>query len=191
METMKRYYIASLLFAAVIASLFFFPISASSFTNFKATDPGVRSGASAGNPLPGVKGRALVLFNASKEDFEEVEDVPDGLGPTMNLDSCVGCHSQPAAGGSSPQVNPQVAFATFRGADNRVPSFITKNGPVREARFVKNADGSPDGGVHALFTIAGRDDATGCVLAQPDFDRAVANNNVIFRIPTPVFGVKS
>ena len=185
---MKRYYIASLLCAAVIASLFFFPVPAASVTTFKATDPGVRSGASAGNPLPGVKGRWLVLFNASKDDFEEVENVPDGLGPTMNLDSCGGCHSQPAIGGSSPQVNPQVAFATFRGADNRVPSLITAKGPVREARFVKNPDGSPDGGVHALFTIAGRDDAPGCVLAQPDFEGQLGNNNVIFRIPTPVFG---
>src|SRR5882672_5669284 len=142
---MKRYYVASLL-AAAIASLFFFLMEAASpFTSFKATDPGVRTGVSAGAPLL-VKGQWLALFNASKDDFEEVEDVPDGLGPTMNLDSCVGCHSQPAAGGSSPQVNPQVAFATFRGADNRVLSFITKNGPVREARFVKNSDGSPDGG---------------------------------------------
>jgi CxxC motif-containing protein (DUF1111 family) len=106
----------------------------------------------------------------------------------MNLDSCGGCHSQPATGGSSPQVNPQVAFAAFRGADNRVPSLIKKDGAVREARFVKNPDGSPDGGVHALFTIAGRDDAPGCALAQPDFERNLGNNNVIFRIPTPVFG---
>jgi hypothetical protein len=59
---------------------------------------------------------------------------------------------------------------------------------VREARFVKNADGSPDGGVHAIFTIQGRDDAPGCVLAQPDFATQLANRNVIFRIPTPVFG---
>jgi CxxC motif-containing protein (DUF1111 family) len=59
---------------------------------------------------------------------------------------------------------------------------------VREARFVKNPDGSPDGGVHSLFTIAGRDDAPGCALAQPDFKTALSNNNVIFRIPTPTFG---
>ena len=33
------------------------------------------------------------------------------------------------------------------------------------------------------FTIAGRDDAPGCELAQPDFAKEVANRNVIFRIP--------
>ena len=106
----------------------------------------------------------------------------------MNLGSCGGCHSQPAVGGTSPPVNPQVAFANKNGANNTVPSFITSNGPVREARFVRNPDGTPDGGVHALFTIAGRTDAPGCVLAQPDFEKELANRNVIFRIPTPVFG---
>ncbi|HEX7794185.1 MAG TPA: di-heme oxidoredictase family protein, partial [Vicinamibacterales bacterium] len=121
-----------------------------------------------------------------KAEFAEAEDVADGMGPRMNLDSCGGCHSQPAVGGTSPAVNPQVAFAT-QGRDT-VPSFLSQNGPVREARFVKNADGSPDGGVHALFTISGRAGAQGCSLKQDDFATQVANHNVIFRIPTPAFG---
>src|SRR5205085_3340188 len=67
---------------------------------------------------------------------------------------------------------------------------ITATGPVREARFIRNADGSADGGVHGLFTIAGRVDApTTCTLAQPNFAAQLANNNVIFRIPTPTFGL--
>jgi CxxC motif-containing protein (DUF1111 family) len=45
-----------------------------------------------------------------------------------------------------------------------------------------------DGGVHDLFTITGRSDAAGCKIDQPDFKTAVANKNVTFRIPTPVFG---
>ncbi len=106
----------------------------------------------------------------------------------MNLDSCAGCHSQPAVGGSSPPLNPQVAFAKKLGALNTLPSFITANGPVREVRYVKNADGSPDGGVHDVFTIAGRSDAPGCAMKQPDFAYALANKNAIFRIPTPLFG---
>jgi len=60
---------------------------------------------------------------------------------------------------------------------------------VREARFKRKADGSPDGGVHALFVISGRSDgAGGCGIAQEDFQAQVNNHNVIFRIPTPVFG---
>jgi CxxC motif-containing protein (DUF1111 family) len=154
-----------------------------------ARDPGVRGGtAGAGAPIAGLTKTELAFFNAGKGEFEEDEDVADGLGPTMNLGSCGGCHSQPAVGGTSPAVNPQVAFATAEGATNSVPSFITPKGPVREARFVKNADGTPDGGVHDLFTIAGRSDAAGCALAQPDFAKELARRNVIFRIPTPVFG---
>jgi CxxC motif-containing protein (DUF1111 family) len=60
---------------------------------------------------------------------------------------------------------------------------------VREARFVKNQDGTPDGGVHDLFVITGRSDAPGCNIQQPNFNAALAANNVIFRIPTPLFGL--
>ena len=185
---MKRHHVVTLLLAAGIATPFLLRIQPVSSATPAARDPGIRSGASAGNPLPGLTPGQLAMFNASKAAFMEAEDVGDGLGPTMNLDSCVGCHAYPTVGGSSPRANPQMAFAKSVGAANVIPSFIALNGPVREARFVKNADGSPDGGVHALFTIGGRTDAPGCTLAQPDFETAVANDNVIFRIPTPLFG---
>jgi CxxC motif-containing protein (DUF1111 family) len=154
-----------------------------------ALDPGARGGAAgAGAPLAGLSEKQVALFDAGKDEFEEEEEVAEGLGPTLNLGSCGGCHSQPAIGGTSPSVNPQVEFATRGTAADRVPPFITVNGPVREARFVKNPDGTQDGGVHALFTITGRPGADGCALAQPDFAAQQANHNVVFRIPTPVFG---
>jgi len=154
-----------------------------------ARDPGPRATPpDAGSPLAGLTRTETAFFTAGKDDFEEAETVSEGLGPTMNLDSCVGCHSQPSSGGSSPAVNPQVAFANKMGARNRVPSFIRRDGPVREVRFVRNPDGTADGGVHSLFTIAGRSDAGGCGVAQPDFDREFSRGNAIFRIPTPVFG---
>ena len=53
---------------------------------------------------------------------------------------------------------------------------------------MRNADGTPDGGVHALFTVNGREGRTNCNLAREDFERELANRNVIFRIPTPLFG---
>src|SRR5262245_42218703 len=152
-----------------------------------AKDPGVRTGdPGAGAPLPGLTAQQNEYFVAGKEDFEEAEEVEDGIGPRMNLDSCGGCHSQPAIGGTSPAVNPQVGFATL--GHDTVPSFLSPNGPVREARFVKNADGTPDGGVHALFTISGRDGAQGRALEHEDFEKQAKNRNVIFRIPTPAFG---
>jgi len=157
--------------------------------NAKAKDPGVRGGpAAAGGPLPGLTAPELASFQAARATFLEIEAVPDGLGPRFNLNTCSGCHAQPATGGTSPSVNPQVAVATKAGATNVVPFFVTANGPVREARFKFKDDGTRDGGVHDLYTIAGRADAPGCVLTQPDFNRQRAHDNIIFRIPTPVFG---
>ena len=154
------------------------------------TDPGVRGGdPGAGGALPGLNDVERQYFDVAKDVFQEVDAAADGLGPRFNLDSCSGCHSQPTIGGTSPATNPQVAVATLMGAKNVVPSFITANGPVREARFVRNRDGSPDGGVHGLFVITGRSDAPGCNIAQPNFAAELARNNVVFRIPTPVFGL--
>ena len=73
-----------------------------------------------------------------------------------------------------------------KGAQNYVPSFLTQYGPIREVRFQRKPDGTPDGGVHAIFTIAGRSDKpAGCSITQPNFSDA---GNLSFRIPTPVFG---
>jgi CxxC motif-containing protein (DUF1111 family) len=114
-----------------------------------------------------------------------------GLGPAFNGTSCLTCHSFPAVGGTSPAVNPQFASAKLHGATNTMPSFVTANGPAREARFVKDpGDGLGAGAVRELFTIQGRDDApAGCTAAQPDFTTQINNNNVALRIPTPTFGL--
>jgi len=151
-----------------------------------ARDPGPRAtSGDAGGPLDGLTTAQQYAFGVGKEDFNEAEEPDEGLGPTFNLDSCGGCHSQPAIGGTSPKDNPQVRMVNGR---NTLPPFITANGPVREARFVRNADGTPDGGVHGLFTVSGRPGAGSCSLTQPDFKGQLARNNVIFRIPTPLFG---
>jgi CxxC motif-containing protein (DUF1111 family) len=132
------------------------------------------------------------LFNAGMEEFKKRDVVKaDGLGPRMNLDSCGGCHSYPDVGGTSPpDLNPQYDFfEKYLENTNQLPRFVTKDGPVREARFKLNPDGrTPDGGVHSIFTITGLKDADGCVLQQPDFARQLRRNNVIYRIPTPTFG---
>jgi CxxC motif-containing protein (DUF1111 family) len=156
----------------------------------RARDPGVRGGtAGAGGQIPGLTGGEPDMFTAGLEAFSDEETVKDGVGPRFNFVSCAGCHAQPAIGGSSPPVNPLSRITGdlgFKG--NVLPSFITPNGPVREARFQFNADGSRDGGVHALFVIAGHPDAGSCNIKQEDFETQVRNRNIIFRIPTPVFG---
>ncbi len=165
-------------------------------------DPGPRHGpAAAGGFYPTLNSNEQNYFSSAKTVFQEVENVTGGpnvgLGPAFNGNSCAGCHAEPAIGGSSPGTlskinpipNPQIALAALNGAQNTVPSFITSDGPIREARFITQINGTADGGVHDLFTIAGRSDAPGCVLAQPNFAQAVQANNIIYRIPTPLFGL--
>ena len=154
------------------------------------TDPGPRAGAAgAGGAIAGLSGSQGSYFTSGQSVFQEVEGVANGLGPRFNSTSCSSCHSQPAVGGSSPSSNPEVTVPP-PGQLAAVASFITSNGPVREARFVRDlSTGLPDGGVHDLFTIVGRsDNPSGCNITQPDFATNLANNNVIFRIPTPTFG---
>jgi CxxC motif-containing protein (DUF1111 family) len=154
-----------------------------------AVDPGLRGGPpGAGGPVGGLTAPQQAFFTAAQARFNVIETVPAGLGPGFNELSCGACHVFPAVGGSSPTANPQVTDANTLGATNVIPSFITANGPIREARFVLNPDGTPDGGVHDLFSIQGRSDAPGCVFAQPNFAAALAENNVIFRVPPPAFG---
>jgi CxxC motif-containing protein (DUF1111 family) len=169
-------------------------------TRSAPVDPGVRGGpAGAGTPLKGLTADETAFFQDGQARFADVEVVTkgsnNGLGPRFNSNQCFSCHSQPDAGGSSPAQNPLIAVATLNGAKNTVPWFITQNGPVREARFKRSANGASDGEVHNLFVITGRTDAPGCDIAQPDFLPAGnpltgqgGNSNIIFRIPTPLFG---
>ena len=186
-----------------------------------AHDPGVRAGSvNSGQPLSSLSAAELQYFQDGLSRFLQIDSVVGtasgapgtGLGPTFNSNSCGSCHSQPAVGGSSPSAsqypnigpNPQIAAATDQNATNSIPFFITPDGPVREARFplVINSSNAltetPDGGVHDLFTIAGRTDATNvvgvtgkpqtCSIAQPNFQLAQSLGDIIYRIPTPVFG---
>jgi CxxC motif-containing protein (DUF1111 family) len=170
------------------------------------SDPGVRGGTiDAGLPLASVAstpGLADLVANGVQQ-FAETQAVNgdnNGLGPRFNSDSCGSCHSQPALGGTSPNaavfpnVGPNPQFQQFGTQANTIPDFVTADGPVREARFTffQNPDGTlsstRDGGVHDLFVITGRGDAQNCTLTQPDFAGNLALGNVIFRIPTPLFG---
>ncbi len=176
--------------------------------SYAQTDPGPRAGAAgAGAAFAPLGAAEKAFFLDAKGVFAEVDSVSGtiedgkGLGPMFNSNGCASCHAQPAVGGTSPapfspqvpQPNPQTIVATLDNATNTIPSFITANGPVREARFVStdptNTNAPLDGGVHALYTIKGRSDAPGCNLAQPNFAAQLAAGNVIFRIPTPVFGL--
>jgi len=175
-----------------------------------------QAGATTTNPLPLASVTAespqgiLEFFENGLNRFQEVEVVSgganNGLGPRFNFNQCSGCHSQPSIGGSRPSANiypdvgpnPESQVITkgiASGSSNTLPSFITATGPTREARFpfFFNANGSvntnsPNGGVEDLFTVSGRSDAGSCSIPQPSFATAQQENDIIFRIPTPVFG---
>ena len=178
-------------------------------------DPGVQSGVrtgtfagitvSTGGPLINPNNDPngfTAFFEDGLSRFQEVEQVSNadnvGLGPRFNSNQCASCHAQPTIGGSGAAVNPQFTFVStgVAGPHNTVPSFITANGPTREVRFpfFLNSNGTvntsaPNGNVEDIFTVAGRSDAKTCSsLAQPNFAQAEALGNIIFRIPTPVFG---
>lgn len=193
-------------FAALVLSAVCGFAQHSSSSHAKASDPGPRNGppgaggtfAILDNTSPAANTADLNFFAQTLLRFQEVDSVSgtiesgSGLGPGFNSNSCAACHAQPALGGSSPAINPQVAnnFANLDGASNPADTsrFLSANGPVREVRFVLNPDGSLDGGVHDIFTIAGRTDAPGCNLQQPNFDQAIAAGNAIFRTPIALFG---
>src|SRR5882757_8255744 len=176
---------------AVLLSLAGWAITVSAASS--AQDPGVRAGPGAGDPVPGLTANQMILFLNGQKTFEEVDAVGDGLGPRFNLDSCLGCHAFPTHGGSAPAVNPQATLATAMGAKNTLPPFITANGPIREARFQLLPNGQRDGGVHSLFVISGRVDASGsaaaCNAVQEDFATQFRRGNVSLRIPTPTYGL--
>ncbi len=195
--------------------------SMTQITSLVVADPGVRAGhVDAGAPFSSLSPAQQSFFDDGLQRFKIVDSVSGtipnetngGLGPRYNSISCVSCHSQPSPGGSSPRIsaypyigpNPQVEAATHDGAKNFVPFFITLDGPVREARlkFFLDSNGKvtpvADGGVHALYTISGRPDATNavgisgeaqtCSITQPDFQWNGKLGNISYRIPTPTFG---
>jgi CxxC motif-containing protein (DUF1111 family) len=169
-------------------------------------DPGVRRAATDNGmpqPFAGLGQDELNFFQDGMARFNFIEVVSggsalqgtgNGLGPRFNSNQCASCHVQPTVGGSSPPQNPLLAVAVTDGATNVVPWFNAPNGPIREARFVQS-NGVKDGGVHNLFVVTGRADAGPCNIAQPNFlpagDPATGqggNRNIVFRIPTPIFG---
>lgn len=194
----------SLVFALLLITHAIQSQSSSTASSSGAQDPGAQT-ASRGTGATLIKANDdpngfLAFFTDGQTRFQAVETVSGsanvGLGPRFNSNQCSSCHAQPAVGGSGAAANPQFKFVSDGVAPHdTIPSFITADGPTREARFpfFLNANGtadrsSPDGGVAEIFTVSGRSDAGSCNVAQPDFAAAIAANDIIYRIPTPMFG---
>jgi CxxC motif-containing protein (DUF1111 family) len=138
--------------------------------------------------------------------FPQSHTNSNGLGARHNSDQCFSCHAQPTLGGSGgflvpnpgdknprPAENPQFGLIPHRySRQNTVPSFEKQYGPIREVRFKQKPDGTPDGGVHQLWTVRGStNDSTipNCALIQPDFEKEYKSGNLAFRIPLQMTGL--
>lgn len=54
-----------------------------------------------GDPLRGLTQAQRAAFEAGREEFNQAEEVDEGLGPVFNDRSCAICHSAPVVGGGS------------------------------------------------------------------------------------------
>ena len=81
-----------------------YPLAAAVLSLMLATLRAVsaQSPAVPGDPLPGVSPREFEEFRVGLEDFREIEEASEGLGPLFNGTGCASCHNVPVIGGGSP-----------------------------------------------------------------------------------------
>ncbi len=70
----------------------------------------------AGDPLPGITPTEFQEFRRGLEDFREIEEAEEGLGPLFNGTGCAVCHNVPAIGGVSPMTELRGGFRDASGA---------------------------------------------------------------------------
>jgi CxxC motif-containing protein (DUF1111 family) len=74
--------------------------------------------ATPGDVLPGTTPREFEEFRIGLEDFREIEEASEGLGPLFNGTGCASCHNVPVIGGGSPMTEMRAgardADGTFR-----------------------------------------------------------------------------
>lgn len=73
-----------------------------------------------GDPLPGATPREFEEFRLGLDDFREVEEPGEGLGPLFNGTGCASCHNVPAIGGGSPMTELRVGARNADGSFREV-----------------------------------------------------------------------
>ena len=112
-----------------------------------------------GDPLPGLTASEFEEFRMGLEDFLEVEEAEEGLGPAFNGTSCAACHSIPALGGIAP-------VTTVRAGIRQEDGSFRDIDPARGSLF-------------QLFSIP----THGCQSVIPPEANVIAR-----RVPIPLFG---
>ncbi len=116
-----------------------------------------------GQPLAGITPDEFERFRLGLEDFLEVENAEEGLGPAYNGTSCGVCHSIPAVGGSG--LTTELRFGTLNAAGDFQPPLLP--------------DGTPG---DTLFQVFSTPDHA-CQPVPPTDVNVAAR-----RIPIPLFG---
>jgi len=75
-----------------------------------------QSPAGAGDPLPGITPSEFEAFRIGIDDFVEIEQPGEGLGPLFNAAGCAACHNVPVIGGMTPMTEMR---AGHRDADGK------------------------------------------------------------------------
>ncbi len=70
----------------------------------------------AGDPLPGITPTEFESFRLGLDDFKEIEQPSEGLGPLFNAAGCAACHNVPVVGGITPMTEMR---AGHRDADGK------------------------------------------------------------------------
>lgn len=78
-------------------------------------------GTELGEPVSGITAHEFELFRLGLEDFLEVEDAGEGLGPVFNGRSCAECHAIPRIGGSGTMTEVRAGILHEDGSFEELP----------------------------------------------------------------------
>ena len=120
-----------------------------------------QAGARPGDPLPGISPREFEEFSLGLEDFREIEEAAEGLGPLFNGTGCASCHNVPVIGGGSPmtEISPVILPTTQRSGVTSPP---TTAEPSPKAPSMVITERSPVVGLRVNITPAARASTMDC-----------------------------
>jgi CxxC motif-containing protein (DUF1111 family) len=92
----------------------------------------------AGDALQRLSPAELARFNNGRQEFADVENVADGLGPVFNGRSCGECHNAPALGGGNRRLVTRIGTRT----GNAFDALTNLGGSLLQDRAIGPRDGS-------------------------------------------------
>ncbi|HTE49865.1 MAG TPA: di-heme oxidoredictase family protein [Kofleriaceae bacterium] len=139
-------------------------------------DDDPQSIAAAGDALPGLTPEQLTAFEVGREDFAEVEEPDEGLGPVFNNTGCGVCHDAPATGGASSTALVEIRYG-FTGPDGSFDPLSQFGGSLQQLSGIGPVEIPGCEGVSfAQETIPAEANTTAGRLTQPLFGLGLIDN---------------